>query len=91
MLNIPWLYHSTKHEDLELETLRQELVRFFEERFLILVDAVYLCLIDQDTTKTAKWDQYKGGVRAFSHLNILSLQNLGQAKYANIMYSPRIG
>lgn len=63
MLRLSFLYQSTPIEDTFQRNLQTNLLTLFEERFLLLADAAYLYLIDQDLTRgQPKWDEYKNEV-----------------------------
>ncbi|KAK0118815.1 hypothetical protein ONS95_007696 [Cadophora gregata] len=70
MLRLSFLYQSSPIEDTFQNSLRSNLLTLFEERFLLLTDAAYLYLIDQDLTRSEpKWDEYKKEVlRVFKSL-----------------------
>jgi hypothetical protein len=58
MLRVRWLFQTEPPTDPRLLALKTTLNTLFEERFLLLVDAAYLYLIDQDLTRKRgpKWD-----------------------------------
>lgn len=63
MLRLSFLCQSTPIEDTFQSNLQTNLLTLFEERFLLLADAAYLYLIDQDLTRSQpKWDEYKNEV-----------------------------
>jgi hypothetical protein len=47
MINIHWLYWTDEHADPVHESIRKALCQILKERFLQLVDATYIYLIDQ--------------------------------------------
>ncbi|KAF8863292.1 hypothetical protein BDZ45DRAFT_116759 [Acephala macrosclerotiorum] len=59
MLHIKLIYGTSQANNPMLEALRAKLVKFFEERFLLLVDTACLYLIDQDLKKPVAWDKHK--------------------------------
>jgi len=64
MINCQWLYHGYQHQDPYDEGLRQALCRILKERFLQLIDAAYIYLIDQPPgIFTPIFDQGKADVR----------------------------
>ncbi len=63
MINIRWLYQKTEPQDPGLRRLRQDLCQVLKERFLQLVDATYIFLIDQaQGTKIPVFDQRQNEV-----------------------------
>jgi hypothetical protein len=58
MLRVRWLFQTEPPTDPRLLELKTTLNTLFEERFLLLVDAAYLYLIDQDLTRKRgpRWD-----------------------------------
>jgi hypothetical protein len=63
MINIHWLYQSREYRDFAEEHLRKALCRMLQERFLRLVDATYIYLIDQSLgVFTPIFDQRKQDV-----------------------------
>ena len=63
MLRLSFLYQSSSIEDAFQRNMQSNLLTLFEERFLLLVDAAYLYLVDQDLTRSQpKWDEYKNEV-----------------------------
>jgi hypothetical protein len=64
MINAHWLYQSYQHPDPQDEGLRQALCRILKDRFLQLIDATYIYMIDQSPgTLTPVFDQGKADVR----------------------------
>jgi hypothetical protein len=61
MLQIQWLFQAEPPTDPRLLALKTTLKTLFEERFLLLVDAAYLYLIDQDLTRNRapRWDAHR--------------------------------
>jgi hypothetical protein len=70
MVNIQWLYQKAEPREPGLRKLREDLCQLLKERFLQLVDATYIYLIDQ--SPGAKSEEGAGEVSGnCSPLNIV--------------------
>jgi hypothetical protein len=70
MLNLQWIYEPHVRMNPSLQALKTTLLNLFEERFLLLVDATYLYLIDRDVKrKKQRWDEHKKKVCQYSLCN----------------------